>query len=143
MLDLILPSVVNIIKDTMKREGAGESKIVLTERTNDYEIYTNTDTDSRYLVQCSNKYDLFSFQNYKDTFPVVDTYICLGIRFIFIYFAEQLVNDFKTSKQWAHKMRDGEPDAEQYWTSAFMLFERIGGIIYDYRDGVLVDRKIG
>ena len=142
MLDLVLPNTLMIIKETMKREGAGDCKIVLTERTNDYEIYTNADTGSKYLVQCSNKYDLFSFQNYKDTFPVVDTYICLGIRFIFIYFAEQLVNDFKTSGNWDKKMRDGTPDAEQWWTSAFMLFERIGGIIYDYRDWVIVDRKL-
>jgi hypothetical protein len=39
-------------------------------------------------------------------------------------------------------MRDGTPDAEQWWTSAFMLFERIGGIIWDFKDWVLVDRKL-
>jgi len=142
MLDLILPNTLAIIKETMKREGGGDSKLILSERTDDYEIYTNADTNSRYLVQCSNKYDLFGFQNYKETFPIVDTYIYLGIRFIFIHFAEQLVNDFKTSGKWDKKMRNGEPDAEQWWTPSFILFNRIGGILWDFRDWLLVDKRI-
>jgi len=142
MLDLILPNMMGVIKETMKKEGGGESKLILSERTNDYEIYTNADTKSRYLVQCSKKYDLFGFQNYKESFPVVGTYIYLGTEFIFIHFADQLVNDFKISGRWDKKMRDGETDAEQWWTSSFMLFERIGGIIYDYRSWELVDRRI-
>lgn len=142
MLDLILPNTLGIIKETMKREN-GEGKIVLTERTNDYEIYMNSDTGSKYLVQCSKKYDLFGFQNYKETFPIVDTYVYLGVRFIFIHFADQLVNDFKTSGKWDRRMRDGEVDTGQWWTPSFILFERIGGILYDYQDWALVDRRIG
>jgi hypothetical protein len=143
MLDLILPNTLGIIKETMKRENGGDGRIVLTERTKDYEIYVNDDTCSKYLVQCSNKYDLFGFQNYKETFPIVDTYIYLGIRFIFIHLAYQLVNDFKTSGKWDKRTRDGEVDAEQWWTPSFILFNRIGGIIYDFQDWALVDRMIG
>lgn len=143
MLDLILPNTLAIIKETMSREGGGDSKIILSGRTNDYETYTNTGTQSRYLVQCSKKYDIFGFQNYKEDFPVANTYIYLGTEFIFIHFADKLVNDFKTCQHvWSKTMRDGTPDENQWWTSSFMLFERIGGIIYQYQDWELVDRRI-
>ncbi len=142
MLDLILPNTLTIIKETMKKDIGNDFKIKLVSREKDYEIYVNEETDSKYLVQCSGKYDLFGFQNYKESFPVVNTYIYISIRFIMIHFAEALVADFKTSGKWDKKMRDGTPDPDQWWTPSFLLFERIGGIIYDYRDWQLVDRRI-
>lgn len=142
MLDLILPDAQKIIKETMKRDRGADCPIKLIERTNDYEIYVNPETNSRYLVQCSHKYDLFGFQNYRDTFPVVDTYIYIGIRFIFIHFAEAMISDFKNSGKARNAMRDGTPDDSQLWTPSFILFNNIGGIIYDYKDWVLVDRRI-
>ncbi len=142
MLDLILPDTLAIIKETMKRDRGVDCSIKLVERTDDYEIYVNIETNSRYLVQCSHKYDLFGFQNYRETFPAVDTFIYIGVRFIFIHFAEPMIKEFLEGTRARKAMRDGTPDPSQWWTPSFLLFESIGGIIYDYKDWVLVDRRI-
>lgn len=142
MLDLILPNAQSIIKETFKKDTGNDCSLKIYGNTVDFDLYSNPNTNRTYLVQCSHKYDLFGFQNYKDSFPEVDTYIYVGVRFIMIHFADLLVKCFKRSDWVRNAMRDGTPDATQSWIPSMRLFNDIGGIIYDYQDWVLVDRRI-
>jgi hypothetical protein len=136
MYDLIYPNITEIIKDVFKRDTGQDCEIVQETQASDYWIFVNNQTKARYLVQSSAKYDLFGMQDWKPDYPQVDAYIYVGPMYIFIQFAGKLVSYFG-------KFGNAASDANgRLWTSSLMLFQGIGGIIYDYRKGELVDKDI-
>jgi hypothetical protein len=143
MLELILPNLTTIIKETIKHDSpeADVSNIKMIRHESDFEIYFNAITNSSYLVQTSSKYDMFGFQNYKDDFPGTGLCIYVGARNIIINFGDDIRKDILAG-HWDKTGRLSDTDTTQWWTPSFMLFNRIGGIIWDRIDWQLIDRRV-
>jgi hypothetical protein len=138
MLDLILPDTAKVIRDVFKKDTGEDCELVLEKLDPDYSVYVNKATSARYLVQVSKTYDLFGFQNYCEDFPRVDAYIYIGFRVMIIQFADKLVKDWEEYDTWIPSSKK-----EKEWlASSFLLFDRIGGIVYDWQTKELVDKKL-
>jgi len=144
MFDLMLPNIPtipSIIQETIKRDTGNDMELEFIKGTDFYALYKNKETSRKYLVQTSRHFDLFGFMSFNgETLPIADAYIYIGMQYIFIFFGDALINDWKTSGKW--DMKSEGLDKDHVWTSGFLLFDRIGGIIYDYKEGVLVERKV-
>ena len=138
MLDLILPDTARVICDVFKKDTGENCELVLEALDPDYSIYVNKATGARYLVQVSKTYDLFGFQNYNEDFPKVDAYIYIGFRVMIIQFADKLLKDWEEYDLW---IPSGKKEKE-WLCASFLLFNRIGGLIYDYRELELVDKNL-
>ena len=144
MFELMIPTIPDVIKEIVKRESGDDVIVKFEANGDDCQIYVNPETCNRYLVQTSMKFDLFGFMSFKETYTVADVsvFIYMGPMFVFVYFKDKLVMDFQTMIEEWDCSKFPELDQKHKWASALLLFNRIGGIIYNYKDWTLVDKEM-
>jgi hypothetical protein len=141
MYDLQVPNVAEIIKSIIKKDTGQDVKLIPGAVEQDYSLWVNQTTVKTYLVQVSRQYDLFGYLDVKEDYPEVDAYIYIGPQYMYIFFADDLVADYKAGN-WKMSGKDLRIDSPNtYWTSAMALLDRIGGLCVDYHDGTVVERN--
>jgi len=144
MFELMIPNITEIITKVVKLESGDDSNLKLEASLDDAQIYFNSFTGNKYLTQTSMRFDLFGFISFKDKYVLSDisVYVFIGPMFVFVYFRDKLVMDFQTMIQQWDCSKFSELDQQHKWASALLLFNRIGGIIYNYKDWTLVDKDM-
>jgi len=141
MKDLPLQNIPELIKEAVKRASDVEVELVLEKEEKDYWMYENKGSGNKYLIQTSQKFDLFGFMSFKDDFPEASLYIYIGPQFLFIYLGDKFRIAYTNKSDWdCTKFK--ELNQEHQWCSALILFQRIGGIIFDYKSWTLIDKDM-
>lgn len=144
MFELMIPTIPAVIKEIVKRESGDDAIVKFEANGDDCQLYLNPESNNHYLVQTSARFDLFGFMCFKENYTVADVsvFIYMGPMFVFVYFRDKLVKDFQTMIQEWDCSKFPELNQQHKWCSALLLFQRIGGIIYDYKSWTLVDKEI-
>jgi hypothetical protein len=140
MFEIAIPGIPDIIKEFVRRESGEDIIVKYVAAFDDCQVFDNINTGSRYLVQTSEKFDILGFLSMKESYTTqnASVYVFLGPTYILVHFGEALTNDFLTNRgEW-----ECEKSAKGHsWASEFITFQRLGGIIYNYKDWTLVDRE--